>query len=79
MSSLKCINNSATKSIDYNRSSAKRLYEYVFKIVTSPLTQIDQDDMEISSFDQYETNGSKIVSLLANQGFLEGVHQKIKN
>lgn len=66
MSSIKCISNSAAKSIDYNRSSSKRLYEFVFKIVIFALIQIDHDEMEISSFDQYETNGSKITTLLNN-------------
>ena len=43
MSSVKGYEGSATKSIDYNRSSSKRLYEFVFKIVFIIVTQIDHD------------------------------------
>ena len=79
MSSVKGYEGSATKSIDYNRSSSKRLYEFVFKIVLIIAIQIDHDEMEVSSFDHYETNGTKITNLLTNEDFLENLHHKIKS
>lgn len=77
MSNIKEMRDECSR-FDYSRSSSKRLFASVFRIVYSFVTQLDHDDLETSAFDDNDTNGSCITSILCDDNLRSVLSQKVR-